>query len=132
MTKLMFCGDCGDLVTLGQKDLDPRWCACKRHAVWWVEGLKGIIRVHDTMFPARQFGHGGKAWIIGLHNGLLMGSGLVADSHNQVTTSALVEALLLDTPDSYIFKRANSLAIRITPGYSNDTAWAEEVPVAEE
>lgn len=124
--KLMFCGACGDVVSPGQQNYDVRWCACVRHAVWWVEATKGIIRVHDKLMPERNGGAGGKAWIIGLHNEVLAGMGLACEPDvNDVTTKGFVEMALENTPDYYIFKRAHSLVVRMAPGYTSDTAWSQ-------
>ena len=43
MTKLMFCGECADIVAPGE-NLEVRWCKCKRHAMWWKDGAKGQLR----------------------------------------------------------------------------------------
>jgi hypothetical protein len=137
MTKLMFCGECGDVVSPGLKEHDVRWCACKRHAVWWENGAAGQLRVHDAWMVDRNAGDGGKAWVIGLHNGVLREGGFMAHTGtpveevdgvtmrgNLITRRHWVERLLAQTPDSYLFKRANSLVVRIAPGASNDTAWS--------
>lgn len=128
MTKLLFCGACGDVVSMSQHDNDPRWCNCLRHAAWWHNGQRGIIHVHDRLMPTRNGGAGGKAWIIGLHNSLLTFGGVVDDNTNKVTSKGAVEAILISTPDTYVFKRTHSLAIRFAPGYTGDSAWAEIVP----
>ena len=130
--KLMFCGACGDVVAPGLRDYDARWCACGRHAVWWRDAAKGLLSVHDTKFPTRNGGDGGRAWVIGLHNWLLMGEGLSCttrpDLDNQVTKADFVQASLDATPDNYLFKRARSLAVRFTPGYTGDTKWDAVLP----
>ena len=126
MTKLMFCGECGDVVSPGLNTKEVRWCQCKRHAVWWDNPHSGQIRVHDSWMPERTGGDGGQAWIIGLHNGVLTFGGLIADHRkNLLTKKQDVEFLLSTTPDTYLFKTANSLVVRISPGSSNDTAWSQ-------
>lgn len=150
MTKLLFCGACHSLTPPSPYNMEPTWCSCKRHAVWWRDGQRGLISVFDSMFPARVMGgSGGCGWIIGIHNGILTEGGVVGypprtgdtindppkfgpDPGNFVTTKERVKELLDDTPDSYIFKRAESLIIRIYPGYSGDSEWAERLPTAEE
>ncbi len=142
MTKLMFCAECGDTVAPSHRDLDARWCRCKRHAVWWRDGRQGLISVHDRLMPERNGGDGGKAWIIGIHNGILLHGGTIADSHapklskegtkyldgNCRTRAEDVEQILAETPDSYQFKTARSLIVRISPGYSSDSKWEAVVP----
>ncbi len=148
MTKLLFCGACFDLVSPDPVNMQPRWCRCKRHAVWWRDGAKGLISVNDKMFFNRNGGDGGVGWIIGIHNGLLTEGGVTAHGYraadkindppqyaeikgNLVTTKETVDALLDDTPDSYIFKRAMSLIIRISPGESSDSQW-DQLPTEAE
>lgn len=128
--KLMFCGSCGDVVAPDSAaDLLVRWCRCRRHAVWWLDGAKGLLRVHDSQNPARKGGEGGMAWVIGLHNGVLVGEGLVDwAGQSQCTSKAEVERLLAATPDSYLFKRSHSLIVRFAPGYTGDTAWSPLPP----
>jgi hypothetical protein len=148
MTKLLFCGECGDLVSPGFKNNDPRWCYCHRHAVWWRDANKGLISVHDSWMPQRNGGDGGQAWIVGLHNEVLRGRGLIANGPralhenpadpmaitgwtkgNLVTDKEFVENVLAVTPDTYLFKRANSLVIRFAPGSTSDSQWDATVPV---
>jgi hypothetical protein len=98
--------------------------------------------VHDKWFPERNGSPGGKAWIIGIHNGIMTHGGLIGDPHmpktnadgkkyldgNCRTRKEDVERLLAETPDSYQFKAANSLVVRIYPGYSSDSKWEAVVP----
>jgi hypothetical protein len=144
MTKLMFCGDCGDVVSPGLRDMNPRYCECGRHAVWWRDGSKGLISVHDIKFPERNGGDGGKAWVIGLHNHILQMGGLMANTSlraytpnedpdmpytgNHRTRKAWVEQALADTPDSYLFKQVNSMVVRFAPGATSDSKWEAVVP----
>lgn len=131
MTKLLFCAECGDVVAPSHVDKQPRFCRCQRHAVWWDDGSKGHVRVIDTWVPHRSSSLGAKAWIIGIHNGLLTEGGITCDAGNGQTTAAQVAALLDDTPDTYLFKRANSLVIRFTPGSTGDSNWASSLPGAD-
>lgn len=62
--------------------------------------------------------------VIGLHNGLLMepftkyaGS----DREYGMIQKNAMQKMIADCPSSYIFKHAESLVIRIRPGFSNDT-----------
>lgn len=142
MTKLMFCGDCGDVVAPSHTDMNPKWCRCERHAVWWRDGQNGLISVHDRMFPERNGSPGGTAWIIGIHNGILTEGGRIGDPNmpkmskdgtkyldgNCRTRAEDIERLIEETPDSYQFKTARSMIVRIYPGYSSDSKWEAVVP----
>lgn len=136
--KLMFCGICGDVVSPGLTNRQPRWCHCGRHAVWWEDSQRGILSLHDSNDPYRTVADfGAFAWVIGLHNGILIHGGLCSskefpvENRNGVTTKGnlltrkeWVQELLDETPNTYLFKRANSLVIRIAPGWIFDTGWA--------
>lgn len=118
--KLLFCEACGDIVAPHRQALKPRFCTCQRHAVWWVDPQRGILRICDTQGrrSGSLKGWPGKAmaWVIGLHNAFL--------SWPEGHGAQSVATILGDTPDSYIFKTWGSLVIRIRPGESGDTRWA--------
>lgn len=125
--KLLFCQECGDIIAPLPVNNQPRWCRCKRHAVWWVNGAAGVLRLYDResgppmaleqrSYPARP-----RAYVIGLTNALLGYEG-------EALNAAVVQKLVDLHDDSYIFKRWRSLVIRIRPGESSDTAWATELP----
>lgn len=144
MSKLLFCGACGDLVSPGLNDNDPRWCGCKRHAVWWSYARSGHIRVYDREFPGRANHPGGKAWFIGIHNSILSFGGMVGDPNapindtrdptspvqlgNYLTRRGWTAELLAMTPDSYLFKQANSMIVRFYPGATSDSSYAATLP----
>lgn len=122
--KLLLCEDCGDIVAPKRTNRDPRFCECRRHAVWWEDGRKGILRVWDVLegplrskvselwYPVRP-----RAYVIGLSNTLLQ--------YPDEKISADTIAGLIDLhADSYLFKKIRSLVIRIRPGESSDTAWS--------
>lgn len=113
--KLLFCQSCSDIISPNQDARHPRWCRCGSHAVWWENPFTGEIRVHHKRAQR------GGAMLIGLHNGILSAA-------EMRTTRSTVEALLASTPDTYIFKQANSLVIKFAPGMSSDSAWAEALP----
>ncbi len=128
--KLMLCECCGDIVAPGRGNHQVRWCACGRHAVWWEDATTGQLRLHDRLnSPLREkpesvydgFPGTPRAWVIGLHNGLL-----TADS----TSKEIVDQLLAECPDSYKFKRVGSLVIKIRPVETNDTRWCSKLPVS--
>lgn len=157
MTKLLFCGDCMDLVTPDRHDMVPRWCECGRHAVWWRNGPRGLISVHDKEMPLRNGGDGGKGWVIGIANNILRFPGVMQHTNivldgltaeeklmpdflpehvwkhgtfrgNTVTRPQWVKKMLELMEDTYIFKEAGSLIIRMAPGCSGDSRWDAEVP----
>ncbi|MDE2021206.1 MAG: hypothetical protein KGJ13_12795 [Patescibacteria group bacterium] len=123
--KLLFCEDCQDIIApYAIKDV-PRWCRCKRHAVWWDNPLSGHLVLYDKIerrnapdsiyhgFPMQ----GPKAWVIGLHNAVLR------ESLSAEATKRHIEAA-----DGYLFKTRGSLIIKLRPLESNDTRWAFELP----
>lgn len=120
--KLLFCEDCGDIIAPHRVDRQPRWCRCKRHAVWWEDGQKGILRLWDVIEGPREARDGiwypryPRAYVIGLTNYLLGWEG-------QIGADAVREMIDAHS-DFYLFKRWRSLVIRIRPGESSDTAWA--------
>lgn len=117
--KLLYCQQCGDIIAPHPTPRQPRWCRCKRHAVWWEDPRAGTLRLHDAVgsfvIPVRP-----RAYVIGLTNMLL---GYDDEAHGHITADVVNE--MIDAhEDSYIFKRWRSLVIRIRPGESGDTRWA--------
>jgi hypothetical protein len=114
--KLLFCQECGDIIAPFGEANRPRWCICKRHAVWWENPQTGVLRVHDARgrdgWPIAA-----RAWVIGMTN-LFLGypESLDADA---------IQAIIDAHDDYYLFKRQRSVAIRIRPGESGDTRWAK-------
>jgi hypothetical protein len=96
--------------------------------VWWTDSSAGRLAIYDKEFTGRNGSPGGLAWVIGLHNGLLATGGMVGAVDNYVTRREDVEAILEDTPSNFLFKTANSLAVRFYPGSTSDTSWADKVP----
>lgn len=118
--KLLFCQDCGDIIAPHPQADDPRWCRCERHAVWWTDPRKGILRLHDRQYPpSKGWKYPGRprAYVIGLTNALL-------HCQTEGLTAETVQQLIDRHDDSYLFKRWRSLVIRIRPGESGDTGWA--------
>jgi hypothetical protein len=130
--KLLYCEECGDIVAPSRKAYEPRWCSCGRHAVWWINPLTGVLRLHDRLGRYHEYGEGlaqvdyPRAFVIGLHNGLFR------DDDAPVTTKAHVTQEIENTPENYIFKRAGSLVIKLRPNMSNDTSWAKSLPLSSE
>jgi hypothetical protein len=95
-----------------------RWCACGRHAVWWRDAYRGELSVHDQWRGLDDEKGRPAAFVLGLHNGWLQHPlpTLCKEDYDQV---------LEETPDTYLFKKLNSVAIRIRPGHSSDTKYDE-------
>lgn len=124
--KLLYCQICGDIIAPFRGNLKPRWCLCERHAVWWVDGTRGILRVYDKEGPtvAGPAHYNQMCYVLGINNHFL--------HHPGDINAEVVKQLDVECPDSYLFKRWHSPIIRIRPGYSNDTGWAplpREIPV---
>jgi len=105
----------------------------------WIDPMRGTLRLHERgahFTPKNPNYHGGpdaqpgwqrkrsphRAYVIGLHNQFLG----YPNGHSRESIRGIIEA----TPSSYIFRTWESLIIRIRPGASNDTDWAEELPAA--
>lgn len=114
--KFLFCEECAGWAIPGSP-IKPAWCRCLRHAVWWQDPNLGILRVHDGDYPDGVV-RDRKAWVIGIHNGLLTWSG------GYGTSREMVEEILARTPDTYLFKTCHSLVVRFRPGTTSDTAYA--------
>ena len=116
--KLLYCELCGDIIAPLRANNRARWCICGRHAVWWIDGGRGILRVHDREFAdnngrpvATQ-----RAYILGINNDFLQ----CPYDIDAETVKAINDAC----PDTFLFKRIGSPLIRIRPGQSGDTGWA--------
>jgi hypothetical protein len=125
--KLMFCEDCGDIVAPSRTDFKVRWCDCGRHAVWWEDGVAGMLVLHDKVDGCTDrpdsdydgFPKGGpRAWVLGIHNAVLIADHLSADHVKE----------LIDRAEGYLFKTRESLIIKIRPLDSNDTRWSSKLP----
>jgi hypothetical protein len=137
--KLLYCQECGDIIAPFPMPRHPRFCRCALHAVWWEDPKRGILRLHEVgarWRPKNPDYHGGpdaqpgwqrkqtehRAYVLGLHNQFLG----YPSGHSKESIRGIIEA----TPSSYIFRTQESVIIRIRPGESNDTDWAEELPAA--
>lgn len=110
--KLLACAHCNDFISPYSKPRKPRWCQCGQFAVWWENPFTGELRVHSKL------GHFDKnAYIIGINNAFLR--------LPEPITAFDVRRIDDECPESYIFKKIHSPIIRIRPGESNDTAWAD-------
>jgi hypothetical protein len=123
--KLLYCEKCGDIIAPLRANNRARWCICGKHAVWWLDGSRGILRVHDTEDPeAIQYeGWEPAAYVLGINNQFLCYPGEI--------NAFVVRKIDQDCHDDYIFKRIHSPLIRIRPGQSRDTAWARLPKIGE-
>lgn len=113
--KLLYCQDCGDIIAPHPIANKPRDCRCRRHAVWWVDPSKGILRVCDRYGLDNGWPRNARAYVLGITNVLL---------HSTIDLNADVVEQMIDAhEDFYLFKKWRSLIIRIRPGESGDTRW---------
>lgn len=106
--KLMICHDCSDFVVPASLP-NVKFCRCARHAVWWEDAQAGTIRVYDKL-------SGAACWLLGIHNGLI--------TYPQKSSADLIRQIIDATPDSYLFKRQQSLIVKFRPGETSDSAYA--------
>ncbi len=113
--KLLFCLQCTDIIAPLPTPNVPRYCQCGEHAVWWIDPVKGVLRVWS------KHGARDKAFVLGLHNRFLT---MAENADPKVSIKVLLE----ETPAYYLFKTWDSPIVRIRPGGSSDTAFADELP----
>jgi hypothetical protein len=123
--KLIFCEVCGDIVAPDPVARRVRECACGTHAVWWEDPQAGQLRVcyksgHKHLVAANNGAPRGRpeVFVVGISNAILQFKG------DAMLSADAVQAVIDQHPESYIFRKARSLVIRIRPGDSNDTAWS--------
>lgn len=122
--KMMYCQDCATLVVPSNRDYDIRWCDCRRHAVWWTDGARGILQLFTTtvsskIIKERKYPPTPRAYVIGLANDIF---------RLEQTNAESIQASIDSMGDHYLFKRHRSLVIRVRPGETSDTSWAAELP----
>jgi len=114
---------CATLIVPHPQDLVVRWCKCQKSACWWENGASGRFAAYSTLGPSDIEG-------LGLHNDILRHA-LYDRSGNLKGASCLTEAeikeFLANTPDSYLFKRINSLIIKFRLGYTSDTRFVDQI-----
>jgi hypothetical protein len=120
--KALYCQVCGDIIAPFREANRPRPCRCGRHHVWWVDPFTGILRIHDAE-RANAERWAPHAFVIGMTNAWL-------GHENEWLTREDYRAIIAQHRDTYLFKTLESVAIRIRPGTSNDTAWADALPEA--
>lgn len=114
--KLLYCKLCGDMIAPFRTANKPRACNCGEYVVWWTDPDAGILRVHSHNGDRK---HG---TIIGIHNCLL--------NHDPAPTISEIKNMAKGIhfdPHSK-FGLTGSMVVRLHPGESLDTSWADKVP----
>lgn len=116
--KLLFCEKCHTIVVPPPSDFVGAKCKCGRFTVWWEDGQRGVIRVHDIEGPtlAGPAQMNESCWLIGIHNGVFYEPGEL--------NALAVRGMLANTDQSYLFRRVESLVVRFRPGTTGDSAYA--------
>jgi hypothetical protein len=125
--KLMFCENCGDVVTPHRQANFPKFCECNGSCCWWIDPKAGQFGV---------WSHAGRKGVavIGIHNSFLTAPfpNTVNETQQMVEFGCLqrvtMEHILDDTPNSYLFKQLRSLIVKFRPGFSSDTVFATAPP----
>jgi hypothetical protein len=127
--KMLFCENCGDLVVPSHEAYKPQWCRCNASCCWWINPSSGEFACWSQL--GRQ-----KVSVIGINNSLLTVpfSESLNENDKKVEFGCIqkdaIEAIIDNTPDSYLFKQLRSLIVRFRPGYSTDTFFAQSLPPA--
>jgi hypothetical protein len=121
--KILFCENCGDLVIPNIQAYEPNWCRCQAACCWWIDPQKGSFACWS------QFGER-LVSILGINNMLLTEPFMVTENQSEFgcIQKTAIERMLLETPDSYLFKRVNSMIIRFRPGFTSETTFATPPP----
>lgn len=127
MTKLLWCLECGDMV-LPIKELEPRFCYCKRHAIWWTNAIAGNVDVYDKekhkCGTPDICGWTPKCRILGLHNDFMR---MIIDTDGKTYKDKWKE-ILADTPDYYLFKDWETPLVGFYVGHIDGVNWSDELP----
>lgn len=124
--KLLFCENCGDLVTPSKNPHFPKFCECRGSCCWWIDPKVGKFAVWS------QFGQK-KVSVIGIHNALLTTPYPEITNESKTVEvgclqGATMSHLIDETPNSYLFKQLRSLIVRFRPGFSNDSIFVAQMP----
>lgn len=122
--KILFCENCGDLVVPYTEAYKARWCRCNSSCCWWIDPQRGNFACWSMMGER-------VVSILGINNMLLTEPFVVTESNSEFgcIQKSAIERMLTDTPDSYLFKRLNSMIVRFRPGFSNDTVFTAPPPL---
>lgn len=119
--KALFCQLCGFIGSPPSKDMAVRWCDCGRHAVWWVKGEAGVIRVYDKEgpTPSGPAPYNRKAWLLGIHNGMLEAPAEWTEDPE------FWETMSEQNPSAdNLFGRYGTCIVRFRPGETGDSAYS--------
>lgn len=120
--KALFCELCSTIISPPPEDKKVNWCSCKRHAVWWLDGFQGIIRVHDIEGPTSSgpATYNRHAWLLGISNALLTAK------DEWTKDPGFWEVMNKQEPTaSSLFRRYGTQIVRFRPGETGDSAYSE-------
>lgn len=125
--KLLFCQDCSDIVSPLPVADEYRRCRCGRHALWWSDPAAGTLRLFDAYCPPKwieehKYPTRPRAYVLGITNALLAYPG-------EGMSKEIVQQLVDEHPETYLFRQQRSLIVRFRPGATGDTAWAATLPL---
>lgn len=152
--KVLYCQQCGDITAPNPVALVPKWCRCGRHAIWWVNPLTGIVRVHDQEGPSTGPAlYNVTGWVLGITNAFLNPRLGVSPVWERAAAKALetdvgihrgnvagppydrtkmgaedIQRIIDEHDEHYLFKTLRSCIVRIKPGESSDSAYSELPP----
>jgi hypothetical protein len=120
--KILFAECCGDLV-VPESAGKIRWCRCNKACCWWEDANAGKFACHSF------FGIKGCS-ILGINNALLTEPFVQRDSGYEfgAIQKDVIKRLIEETPDSYLFKRVESMIVRFRPEFTNDTRFYYQLP----
>lgn len=93
---------------------EPRWCACGRHAIWWIDHVN--VGVHDKEATKADGGliYPQKAWVMGIMNSFL---------NEGWKGKHTIQRMIDECPPDYKFKKDNSPVVLVRPGQSRDSGY---------
>jgi hypothetical protein len=110
--KLLFAGCCMDLVVPIGTANQVKYCKCGKCCVWWENPFTGQIAVYGPSLD--------EVSIIGIHNGLL------SHPNQSYISKDIIQNILRETSDYYLFKTMESLIIRFQPGNTSDSKFVKD------
>jgi hypothetical protein len=124
MTKLIHCQNCGDIFQPHPDRMVPRWCRCKRHAIWWTREGPGYVNVYDIQRGMERWQPG--CFVMGLLNSFLWIDR--EDGATEISATAVAETIKA-APQTYkIFKDWNSPIVKSRVGTIPQIQYANKLP----